>query len=357
MTQANSPPTLNLQLTAMQLTDNRSMGKFAISRGQTVDASQIELQVFPGEPSQILLRLENKSEEHLTLYLQLEFQPTISPDWCQFYQETINNGSTQSEIVQGFNHQLTINPQQRQDIEIEFNFPQNFFENQQVINSENDKLEINYSAQILAYKNNPNEKLIGYQVFDLKIRPRIEYLEFLPVIYREADFLSRFLKILEETYDPAIQTTDNLWAYLDPLTTPEALLPFLAQWVGWKMDSRWPIQIQRRLIRNAVTLYRWHGTRKGLRFYLHLLTGLPLDEDLPEAGKHISLWEDFQKGFVLGEACVNQDSMLGGGRAYHFIVRLKVEFPNQIDESLVREIIEEYKPAFCTYELNIVQEF
>ncbi|WP_281062761.1 phage tail protein [Limnoraphis robusta] len=179
-------------------------------------------------------------------------------------------------------------------------------------------------------------------------------MDFLPVIYSETDFLSRFLKILEETYDPAIQTTDNLWAYLDPLTAPKALLPFLAQWVGWKMDSRWPLDIQRRLIRNAIVLYRWHGTRKGLRFYLHLFTGLPLDEDLPEAEKHINIWEDFNRGFVLGATHINQDSMLGGGRAYHFIVRLRVDFPNQIDEPLVREIIEQYKPAFCTYELNIM---
>ncbi len=356
MTPANSRPTLNLRLTPMQLPDRGSLGKLALSPGQTEEIRKTTLQVYAGEPSEIVLQLENQSEESLNLKLQLEIESKISENWCQWYQETVNNTVIQPEAISGFSYQLTITPQQRQNLSVEFNFPQTFFENQQVINSENPKLEINYSAQIWVYKTNPEERLIGYQVFDLKIRPRIEYLDFLPVIYSETDFLSRFLKILEEAYDPAVQTTDNLWAYLDPLTAPEAMLPFLAQWVGWKMDSRWPIQIQRRLIRNAVTLYRWHGTRKGLRFYLHLFTGLPLDEDLPEAEKHISLWEGFNKGFVLGDTHVNQDSMLGGGRAYHFIVRLKAEFPNQIDEPLIREIIEEYKPAFCTYELNIIQE-
>lgn len=354
MTQANSRATLSLQLTATQLADNGSLGKFALSRRQTADVSQTRLRVYPGEPSEILLRLFNQSEESLTVYLRLEIEPEIAPNWCQWYSEIANNGFTQTEAIQGLSYHLTLESQQQQNLAIEFNFPQSFFEEQQAINSKNSKLNINYTAQIWIYKDHLNSRLIGYQFFELNLRPKIEYLDFLPVIYSETDFLNRFLKILEETYDPDVQTTDNLWAYLDPLTAPEAMLPFLAQWVGWKMDSRWPLPIQRRLIRNAVTLYRWHGTRKGLRFYLHLFTNLPLDEHLPEADKHISIWEDFKKGFVLGGTQMNQDSMLGGGRAYHFIVRLKSEFPNQIDELLVREIIEQYKPAFSTYELNIV---
>ncbi|MEA5540732.1 phage tail protein [Limnoraphis robusta Tam1] len=357
MTQTNSRPTLYLRLTAMQLPDGGSLEKLALSPRQTEDTRKTTLRVYPGEPSEIILKLENQSEESLTLNLQLEIEPKINPNWCQWYQQSVNNGVTQLQDVRGFSYQLTVSPQQQQEIEIEFEFPQSFFEEQTALTSEQSKLEINYFAQLFVYSNHFNNRLIGYQVFDLKIAPRIEYLDFLPVIYSETDFLSRFFKILEETYDPAIQTTDNLWAYLDPLTAPEALLPFLAQWVGWKMDSRWPLDIQRRLIRNAIVLYRWHGTRKGLRFYLHLFTGLPLDEDLPEAEKHISIWEDFNRGFVLGSTHINQDSMLGGGRAYHFIVRLRVDFPNQIDEPLVREIIEQYKPAFSTYELNIIREF
>jgi hypothetical protein len=45
--------------------------------------------------------------------------------------------------------------------------------------------------------------------------------------------------------------------------------------------------------------------------------------------------------------------MIGGGRPYHFIVRLRSQPPGLIDEQLVRHIIEQEKPAFCTYELYI----
>jgi hypothetical protein len=51
---------------------------------------------------------------------------------------------------------------------------------------------------------------------------------------------------------------------------------------------------------------------------------------------------------------MGQDSMIGGGRPYHFIVRLRPDQPDQIDEQLVRDIIEREKPAFCTYELDLV---
>jgi phage tail-like protein len=182
----------------------------------------------------------------------------------------------------------------------------------------------------------------------LFVRPVSSYLDFLPAIYQEEEFIGRFISIFEQAYDPAVETIDNLWAYLDPLTAPEALLPFLAHWVAWELDPRWSSQQQRRLIKNAIPIYRWQGTRWGLRFFLHLYTGLPLDEE------HIKITEVFEQGFVLGKTLIGQDSMIGGGRPYHFIVELHLDYPNQVNEAIVREIIERQKPAFSTYELDII---
>ncbi|GAB4144586.1 MAG: phage tail protein [Cyanobacteria bacterium J069] len=200
-------------------------------------------------------------------------------------------------------------------------------------------------------------QLVGYQVFQIRLRPPSPYLSFLPALYREVDFVGRFLAIIEQAFDPVVQTMDEVWAYLDPLTAPEALLPFLAHWIGWTIDPRWDTQQQRRLIRNAVTLYRWHGTRRGLRFYLHLYTGLPLDEEgVAESEKHIAIEEVFSCGFALGSTTLGQDSMLGGGRPYHFNVTLRCDRPEQaaqLDESAIRAIIEQQKPAFGTYDLSI----
>ena len=101
-------------------------------------------------------------------------------------------------------------------------------------------------------------------------------------------------------------------------------------------------------------LYRWRGTRRGLRLYLHLYTGLPLDDDIPqEANKHISITEPFSSGMVIGSSYLGVDTMLGGGNPYHFVVRLRFEGDRTIDEQLVRRIIDSEKPAFCTYELIV----
>jgi hypothetical protein len=55
----------------------------------------------------------------------------------------------------------------------------------------------------------------------------------------------------------------------------------------------------------------------------------------------------------MAETLIGTDSMLGGGRLFHFFVRLRPEPDKQIDEGLVRDIIERKKPAFCTYDILI----
>ncbi|WP_201789118.1 hypothetical protein [Scytonema hofmannii] len=75
---------------------------------------------------------------------------------------------------------------------------------------------------------------------------------------------------------------------------------------------------------------------------------MPLDEE------HIKIREIFEQGFVLGTTQIGIDSMLGGGRPYHFIVELRQQYPAQIDEASIRKIIERQKPAFSTYDLSII---
>ncbi len=117
---------------------------------------------------------------------------------------------------------------------------------------------------------------------------------------------------------------DLLWAYLDPLTAPESLLPFLAHWVAWPINHRWSVEQQRHLIRSAVEIYRWRGTKRGLRLYIHLYTNLPLDDQITsETDKHISIQEISGQGLVLGDTRLGEDAMIGGGRPFHFIVRLR----------------------------------
>ena len=190
--------------------------------------------------------------------------------------------------------------------------------------------------------------------FELNVRPRSTYTTFLPTVYQEVDYINRFINIFEQAFDPIVNNFTSMWAYLDPLTAPQTLLPFLAHWVDWPIDLKLDLTCQRRLIRRAVEIYRCRGTRKGLRFYLHLYTGLPLDEHIDrEEDKSIGITEPFGQGCLFGLAYVGEDAIIGGGKPYHFDVRLRAQSDSPIDEQLVRRIIDREKPAFCSYSLRI----
>lgn len=340
MTQSNYRPTLAIaiKLASMQppeASDTSALAGLAGNNASVAIANNLLLH--PGEPGEMLVQLENLGAR--ALRWRLEIEGDFPLNWCSWQQEE------PEEIA----------PNQKVDKALCFQIPEDYFESQEALNYGRSRLKINYETQVYVYAETETARqLVAYQVFNLCVRPPSSYLNFLPAIYREVDFIGRFLTIFEQAFDPAVQTIDVLWAYLDPLTAPEALLPFLAHWVAWPIDRRWDTKQQRRLIRNAVELYRWHGTRRGLRFYLHLYTELPLDEDLPEAEKHISIEEIFSNGFALGKTLIGTDSMLGGGRPFHFIVRLRPSPSKQIDERLVRDIIDREKPAFCTYDLLIL---
>jgi len=296
------------------------------------------LLLYPGEPGEFLVTLSNSTTN--ILQWKLEIEGNFPNDWCN------PNQINFEEIASN----------QKREFTISLMVPENFFEDSRNINTNQPCLQIDYQMQISIYamQTGYEPRIVKYQVLNLFVRPNISYLDFLPTIYQEVDFVGRLVGIFEQAFDPAVQTIDTLWAYLDPLTAPSALQNFLAQWVAWDIDNRWDIDKQRQLIRNAITIYRWHGTRYGLRLYLHLYTGLPLNEDVPEVDKHISIQEVFNNGFVMGKTLIGEDSMIGGGHPYHFIVRLRPTESLQLDEGLLREIIEQQKPAFSTYELSIL---
>ncbi len=342
MTQSQSNQLLSLQLTPMQIPEalpqqsGQQSGAWAGMGTNDNLSLKHNLLVHPGEASEMIVQLSNLGSRPLQLSIQVkgDFPAT----WCQI-------GMEGTEVLAG----------QKMEAILYFQIPTDFFESNTAINS-GQSLKINYVAHLhVCWLEADSGKQHREQTtFNLYIRPRSLYLNYLPGIYRDIDFIGRFLKIFEQSFEPCVHTLDNLWAYLDPISAPTAILPFLARWVGWKEFPQIGEQRQRELIKNAMQIYCWRGTRRGLRFYLHLATGLPLDEHLPnEADKHIGITESFSRGFVFGEAKVGLDTIVGGGSRFHFTVHLRLEYSHQIDEFLVRNVIEQEKPAFSTYELYI----
>ena len=365
MTQARDLLPLRLQLTPMQLPETNPQAvvkatggneartpsgllPVAGSLGTAAAVRGCKLVLHPGEPSEILVQLENLSNQPLHLNIQLEGD--FPSEWCRLGME---------------GHELP--PRGQMEAVLYFQIPADFFEEQDALRP-GQSLRVDYQGRIYVhYAQQAIEQLdappavlpsIESANFNLYVRPRSLYRDFLPEIYRDVDFIGRLLKIFEQAFEPAVEALDVLWAYLDPLTAPEALLPFLAYWVGWTLIPGLSQSRQRYLICQAMELYRLRGTRRGLRLYLHLYTDLPLDEHLPEEEKHISIQEVFGRGFLVGETHLSHGSIIGGGQLYHFIVTLRPDNTRQlnepIDERLMRQIIEQEKPAFCTYELYIV---
>ncbi len=174
---------------------------------------------------------------------------------------------------------------------------------------------------------------------------RSSYLKYLPGIYSQDDFMGRFLMIFESILGPLEGMVDNVAYYFDPGTTPPELLPWLAGWVDLVLDERWPLERRRALVKSAVQLWRWRGTRRGLKEYLRVYTGV--EPKITEDCGGIPLGQNARLGW---------NTVLGGGHQFTFDVTLELEDPGAVNVEHLKAIIEAEKPAHAAYRLSIVKK-
>jgi phage tail-like protein len=185
------------------------------------------------------------------------------------------------------------------------------------------------------------------------LAPRIaqsRYLDYLPLPYHAAldaayddeSFLVRFLQIFESVLAPLEQTVDMLPQYFDARVAPPAMVPWLASWVALELDERWPEDRRRRLIMQAATLYRWRGTRRGLREHLRLYSGhAPL------------IVENFQGPRPGPDVAVEASIGPGQQRRHWLTITVVADAQRELDERILRQIIEFQKPAHVAYTLAV----
>ncbi len=88
---------------------------------------------------------------------------------------------------------------------------------------------------------------------------RSTYLDYLPGIYHDSDFLGRFLLIFEHILSPIDRTIENIPDYFDPeLAPPDVVTGGSGSGV---LDARWPDD-RRRDVESRPELFRWRGTRR-----------------------------------------------------------------------------------------------
>lgn len=372
MVSVNTSKSVSLHISPT-ISTTTSQGGSRMLGAEAVEGSQpqAEIVVYPGELHRVALEIKNweSQPQHLTLKLD----GTFPPEWCQVQtdaaiapfqagevpQDSIvqTSGAAQINLVT-----LEVAAKKSLHTDLWFLVPDSFFEGQDVLAGSQGN-QLNFRGCLSIYANSSLSQGSSLEPktesnFELNVRPRSAYTALLPIVYQEVDYIHRLVEIFEQAFDPVVNSFSSMWAHLDPLTAPQALLPFLAHWVDWPIDDQLDLTRQRRLIRRAVEIYRCRGTRKGLRFYLHLYTGLPLDEQIDrEEDKSISITEPFGQGCVFGIASVGKDAIIGGGKPFHFDVRLRAQPNNPIDEHLIRRIIEQEKPAFCSYSLRIETDY
>ena len=103
-----------------------------------------------------------------------------------------------------------------------------------------------------------------------------DYLAYLPEVFREDPFAGRFLLAFQavltgtDEAEGLEQIIGRTAAYLDPLTTGEEFLPWLAGWVALSLRADWDADTKRGFLREIVPLYRHRGTRAGLQRLLEI---------------------------------------------------------------------------------------
>ena len=116
--------------------------------------------------------------------------------------------------------------------------------------------------------------------------PRSSSLKYLPPVYSvdpvSADFLSRFLSIFDTMAGRISDRITYIARYFDPCSTPANprnvggtdFLSYLGSWIGMTLESNWPVERRRELVRKAHRLYALRGTAAGVKLAVELYTGV-----------------------------------------------------------------------------------
>jgi phage tail-like protein len=211
--------------------------------------------------------------------------------------------------------------------------------------------------------------------------PRQSSLRYLPAVFREdaesAEFLDRFLSIIDEFWRQIGVKLDSILRLLNPLGTPAEFLPWLASWLGLVLEQNWSEDVKRRLIKNAHRLFKLRGMPAGLKLHIKLITGRE-----PHILEHFKLrrWLFLSKGrlgdqVLFGAEVMDRlqldvhdeigsfqlidrgDPLLDPLATYAHRFALYITLPNadEDDQRMIKEIVELAKPAHTQAEVVFVK--
>jgi len=163
------------------------------------------------------------------------------------------------------------------------------------------------------------------------------WLQYLPAIYEDDEFLGRYLLIFESLLSPITWTIDNFDLFLSPDMAPRAWLQWMAGWFDILLLPELPMDRQREIMRQIGWLFMRRGTPSGLQRLLELYFGV-----IPE------IIEDEPCHFVvrlpLSQSNIKLSSQAAEDDGGHTVDR-RTEIADRL--------IESQKPAFASYTLEV----
>ncbi|NDJ87006.1 MAG: hypothetical protein GYB66_14090, partial [Chloroflexi bacterium] len=151
------------------------------------------------------------------------------------------------------------------------------------------------------------------------------WVQYLPAVFSEDEFLKRFLLIFEAIHAPHEWIVDNFDCYLDPDLTPPEWLRWFGSWCDILIPGTIPLERQRAVGRELGPLFLARGTRRSLTRHLELVFGVePNIEEPPD-------------------------------RDATFVVRLPLGKDNDTlaNRDVADQIINAQRPVHTNYELHI----
>ena len=163
------------------------------------------------------------------------------------------------------------------------------------------------------------------------------YRDYLPAIYQGNEFLAQFLRIFEESSSQVEDILDHIADYFNPDLAPDDFIPWLAGWIALTLDENWTKDKQRLFLRHAAELYRWRGTRRGLKTYLHIYLGKADMRQINYDDELIQIEEDFGSK---------------SGNPFHFTISLPATGLSDEEKVRLSDHILLQKPAHTVFALK-----
>ncbi|HLL64140.1 MAG TPA: phage tail protein [Micromonosporaceae bacterium] len=155
----------------------------------------------------------------------------------------------------------------------------------------------------------------------------------LPPAFFGNDFTRGMIEAFDQVLVPVFATLDDFDAYLDPRYAPEDFLRWLAGWLGFPLDERWPAERLREQLADAVEALLWRGTVRGVAAAVRAYTGV--QPEVQDTGGVSS------SARPLGR--------LPGDPRPRLVVR--VPAGGYVDPDVLERIVAEVKPAHVAHEI------